>query len=634
MFRSSLVLSVCLFLLLGTVAMAAAPSIINVQGRLTDISGNPLPAGLKTMGFRIFDAEAGGTQVWPSSSAEVQFITSSTEGLWTALVGANQPLTEVVFADTVRWLQITVDDGVNPLTTLPRVRLVTGPFAFRVGTVDGAAGGAITSQVAIGPGHTNLGVNTFVAGESNTLDGNYATVAGGKGNVADDDWTTISGGEGNYAGAQHATVGGGAVNYADSSYATVSGGVNNYATGTGATIGGGVNNAAGPNHATVAGGVENRADWDQSFIGGGYLNKALAERAVVAGGVANVASGQDAFVGGGDTDTASGRNAAVVGGERNTASGDYSFVGGGLRNKARGPFSFVGGGSSLVEADSNVARGDFSVVTGGRHNLASGQESTVSGGAQNTATAQGSVVIGGADNYAGGSYSCAAGRRALALHNGCFVWNSNSTDTLRTTDIGQFLITAEGGVGINTDAPVAALHVRQGPNGNGIYLQSGAQDIVWSSTQNLQFGQWDGATFTERARFNGSGHFGINETVVTNVLTLPNLASTEGRGLANAWSTYSSRRWKHDIVPITNAVEIVQQLQGVHYKHNSNNTQDIGLIAEDVGQVLPQVVQFEENGIDARSVDYARLVAVLIEGMKEQQQQIEALTRRVEQLTQ
>ena len=46
---------------------------------------------------------------------------------------------------------------------------------------------------------------------------------------------------------------------------------------------------------------------------------------------------------------------------------------------------------------------------------------------------------------------------------------------------------------------------------------------------------------------------------------------------------------------------------------------DIGLIAEEVGEVVPEVVAYEENGVDAKGVDYARLTAVLIEAVKEQQ---------------
>jgi len=56
---------------------------------------------------------------------------------------------------------------------------------------------------------------------------------------------------------------------------------------------------------------------------------------------------------------------------------------------------------------------------------------------------------------------------------------------------------------------------------------------------------------------------------------------------------------------------------------------DVGLIAEEVGGVLPELVEYEENGVDAKSVDYARLTAVLIQAVKEQQSEIRALEGRL-----
>ena len=44
------------------------------------------------------------------------------------------------------------------------------------------------------------------------------------------------------------------------------------------------------------------------------------------------------------------------------------------------------------------------------------------------------------------------------------------------------------------------------------------------------------------------------------------------------------------------------------------------------------MVAYEENGVDAQSVDYARLVALLIEGMKEQQRQVEEKETEIEML--
>ena len=135
------------FILSTGIALAAVPTQLTVQGRLTDAVGNPLAVGLKQLTFRIFDSQSGGTEIWPGGSGESQTLTSNAQGLWVALVGAIEPLTDAVFADSVRWLEITVYDGINPITTMPRVRLVTAPYAQRVATVVGAAGGRVHGPV-------------------------------------------------------------------------------------------------------------------------------------------------------------------------------------------------------------------------------------------------------------------------------------------------------------------------------------------------------------------------------------------------------------------------------------------------------------------------------------------------------
>ncbi len=119
------------------------------------------------------------------------------------------------------------------------------------------------------------------------------------------------------------------------------------------------------------------------------------------------------------------------------------------------------------------------------------------------------------------------------------------------------------------------------------------------------------------------GNVGIGQSAPGNILTIQQTSATDP--IADGWTLYSSRRWKENIVPLTNALAKVEQLQGVEYDWKSNGQHDIGLIAEEVGRVVPEVVTYESNGVDAKSVDYARLVALLIEGMKEQQRQIEDL---------
>ena len=69
----------------------------------------------------------------------------------------------------------------------------------------------------------------------------------------------------------------------------------------------------------------------------------------------------------------------------------------------------------------------------------------------------------------------------------------------------------------------------------------------------------------------------------------------------------------------------MERLRGVAFDWTADGRHDIGLIAEEVGEVVPEVVTFEDNGEDARSMNYTRLVALLIEAIKEQQEQIEEL---------
>ncbi|MCI0513022.1 tail fiber domain-containing protein [candidate division KSB1 bacterium] len=127
----------------------------------------------------------------------------------------------------------------------------------------------------------------------------------------------------------------------------------------------------------------------------------------------------------------------------------------------------------------------------------------------------------------------------------------------------------------------------------------------------------------------GSGAVGIGTTNPTRIFTI-NQGS--GRPIADAWDTYSSRRWKTNIQPLQHALAQVQQLQGVRFNWKENGQADIGLIAEEVGKVVPEVVTYEANGVDAQSVDYARLVSVLIEAVKEQQQQIQTQQATIEHL--
>lgn len=145
--HATIAFSTLIFILAALTTLAAPPKLITVQGKVTDAAGAPLPAGIKSFAFRIFDASSGGTQIWPSVGTEGQNLTTNADGLWSGALGAVNSLTDAVFADSVRWLEITVEGQ-----TLPRVRLVTGPYAMRVATVDGAESGQINGTLDINGG--------------------------------------------------------------------------------------------------------------------------------------------------------------------------------------------------------------------------------------------------------------------------------------------------------------------------------------------------------------------------------------------------------------------------------------------------------------------------------------------------
>jgi hypothetical protein len=92
----------------------------------------------------------------------------------------------------------------------------------------------------------------------------------------------------------------------------------------------------------------------------------------------------------------------------------------------------------------------------------------------------------------------------------------------------------------------------------------------------------------------------------------------------------SDIRFKENIKPIENAIDKIRKISGNTYDWKEENKvehgyegNDVGVIAQEIEAVLPQLVQTRESGFKA--VKYDKLVALLIEGIKEQQLQIEQL---------
>ena len=113
---------------------------------------------------------------------------------------------------------------------------------------------------------------------------------------------------------------------------------------------------------------------------------------------------------------------------------------------------------------------------------------------------------------------------------------------------------------------------------------------------------------------------GIGTPTPSNIFTIGQGA---GHAIADSWDTYSSRRWKTNIQTLHGALGKVEKLRGVSYDLKANGRHEVGVIAEEVGVVVPEVVTWDKEGNDAQSVDYGRLTALLIEAIKEQQRDIQ-----------
>ena len=106
-------------------------------------------------------------------------------------------------------------------------------------------------------------------------------------------------------------------------------------------------------------------------------------------------------------------------------------------------------------------------------------------------------------------------------------------------------------------------------------------------------------------------------------------------------TTISDARLKEDIETIESASEKVSRLRGVEYtwkKGGRKGQREIGLIAQEVEEVIPSIVRehqlplvkgLDDSSVAYKTVDYEKLVALLIESNKEQQEIISQLEERV-----
>jgi len=90
---------------------------------------------------------------------------------------------------------------------------------------------------------------------------------------------------------------------------------------------------------------------------------------------------------------------------------------------------------------------------------------------------------------------------------------------------------------------------------------------------------------------------------------------------------YSDMALKEDIYQIENALEKVNKLRGVHFTRKSNNSKEIGVVANEVEKVVPELVdEHEDKELGTiKTMKYANTVGLLIEAVKDLSKQVEEL---------
>ena len=153
--------------------------------------------------------------------------------------------------------------------------------------------------------------------------------------------------------------------------------------------------------------------------------------------------------------------------------------------------------------------------------------------------------------------------------------------------------------------------------------------------------QTDSKYLRSNANDTATGIISITNSTASTNKTTGALKVTGGVGISGALNVggdvvayaSSDERLKDNIELISNPIEKVQSLKGVTWNWNDNADElqqslpNVGVIAQDVEKVLPQLVTDRDNGF--KGVDYAKLTGLLIEAIKDQQKQIDELKSKL-----
>jgi hypothetical protein len=199
--------------------------------------------------------------------------------------------------------------------------------------------------------------------------------------------------------------------------------------------------------------------------------------------------------------------------------------------------------------------------------------------------------------------------------------------------------TIGGYLGVGTDNPQRAVHLS---GANAVFRMDRSTDtaaflLVRTDTLGTPL-----KTFVVGANASGlnQGEFIINDigSAVGGAgqrrMTITNDGDTlfTGNLIAAQYFLPSSLRFKENIRRLEDPIGKLEQLRGVRFDWKNTGRPSIGLIAEEVADVFPELVSWDEAHRQVVGVNYDSLVAVLVEASKAQQAEIDALTSEIDGL--
>lgn len=184
---------------------------------------------------------------------------------------------------------------------------------------------------------------------------------------------------------------------------------------------------------------------------------------------------------------------------------------------------------------------------------------------------------------------------------------------------------------VGTTSNTLSIYVDNGAGGAagaGISPVSGYAYDIWSDGTNVVYAEGNvvrktGDTMTGTLNLPSNGlNVGSGQLLVTG----GNVTTTGQFTAANNVTAYSDARLKEDIKPISAALAKVMDMRGVTFSYKDTGNRGAGVVAQEVQQILPEVVYEDDSGY--LHVAYGNMVSVLIEAIKEMAIRIEALEKR------